>query len=256
MNIEKIVVSNFRCFSEAETDIFLESDLTCFVGNNGSGKTTLILALKRLFGLTMEDRTIIRDDFYLAPGEDHKSICGRELYIEVIFSFPELKGSVQKARTVCPAFSSVIYADEEDGNLKARMRIEALWDETEYEDEVQSKIYWVTTSEEVEFGEGKDFKFPVSSHDRKHIRLRYIPAFRDSKATLKNEVKAITKILEDYTDVSHSQQKEIETISGNLSDKIQNLESIKTTTTLLKEIWSKTHDLNFLSWPLKARIIR
>ncbi len=242
MKIEKIAVSNFRCFSEAKTDIFLEPDITCFVGNNGSGKTTLILALKRLFGLTMEDRTITRDDFYLAPGEDHKSICGRELYIEVVFSFPELKGSAQKARKVCPAFSSVIYADEEDGNLKARMRLEALWDEREYEDEVQSKVYWVTTSEEVEFGEGKDFKFPVSSHDRKHIRLRYIPAFRDSKATLKNEVKALSKILEDYTDVSPSYQKDIETISRNLSEKIQNLESIKTITSLLKKIWSKTHD--------------
>lgn len=242
MKVQSIKVSNFRCFSESPTVIPMESDLTCLVGNNGSGKTTLIVALKRLFGSSREDRTITRDDFYLAPDEDYKSISGRELYIEVIFSFPELKGDTQKAGQVCPAFSSVIYADEEDGKLKARMRLEALWDETEYEDEVQSKIYWVTTSEEVEFGEGKDFKFPVSSHDRKHIKLRYIPAFRDSKATLKNEVKALTKILEDYTDVSPSHQKEIETISASLSDEIQNLEAIKTTTALLKKIWSKTHD--------------
>jgi putative ATP-dependent endonuclease of OLD family len=242
MHIEKISLSNFRCFSEQATIIPLESDMTCFVGNNGSGKTTLIVALKRLFGATREDRTITKHDFFLAPDEDYKSINGRELYIEVIFSFPELEGDIQKAREVCPAFSSVIYADEDDGKLKARMRLEALWDETEYEDEVQSKIYWITISEEVEFGEGKDFKFLVSSHDRKHIKLRYIPAFRDSKATLKNEVKALTKILEDYTDVSASHQNKIETISKNLSDEIQNLESIKTTTALLKKIWSKTHD--------------
>lgn len=242
MRIDQVILSNFRCFPEAPEKVPLERDLTCFVGNNGSGKTTLIVALKRLFGSSREDRTIIRDDFYLAPDEDYKSISGRELYVEVIFSFPELKGETQKAREVCPAFSSVIYADEEDGKLKARMRLESLWDETEYEDEVQSKIYWVTTSEDVEFGDGKDFKFPVSSHDRKHIKLRYIPAFRDSKATLKNEVKALTKILEDYTDVSPSCQKKIETISESLSDEIQNLESIKTTTVLLKKIWSKTHD--------------
>ncbi|WP_447971191.1 ATP-dependent nuclease [Nitrospira sp. M1] len=242
MRIDEIVLSNFRCFSEASVVVSLESDLTCFVGNNGSGKTTLIVALKRLFGSTREDRTIIRDDFYVAPDEDHKSIRGRELYIEIIFSFPELKGKIKESREVCPAFSSVIYADAEDGKLKARMRLEALWDETEYEDEVQSKIYWVTTSEEIEFGEGKDFKFPVLSHDRKHIKLRYIPAFRDSKAMLKNEVKALTKILEDYTAVAPSHQKKIETISQNLSDEIQNLESIKTTTALLKKIWSNTHD--------------
>ena len=145
MKIDQIILSNFICFAEEPTEIRLESDLTCFVGNNGSGKTTLIVALKRLFGSTREDRTIIRDDFYLAPDEDHKSISGRELYIEVIFSFPELKGKIKESREVCPAFSSVIYADAEDGKLKARMRLEALWDETEYEDEVQSKIYWVTT---------------------------------------------------------------------------------------------------------------
>lgn len=242
MKIDKIVISNFGCFRKTPEIVSLESDITCFVGNNGSGKTTLIVALKRLFGLSREDRTIIRDDFYLAPGEDYKSISGRELYIEAIFSFPELKGDTKKAREVCPAFSSVIYADEKDGTLKARMRLEALWDEAEYEDEVQSKIYWVTTSEEVEFGEGEGFKFSVSSHDRKHIKLRYIPAFRDSKATLRNEVKALTKTLEDYTDVSNSQQKKIETISESLSDEVQNLESIKTATALIKKIWNKTHD--------------
>ena len=242
MNIEKIIVKNFRCFSDLETVIPLEPDLTCFVGNNGSGKTTLIMAIKRLFGSTREDRTITRDDFYLAPDENHKSINGRELYIEVIFSFPELKKGTRKTCKACPAFSSVIYADEEDRELKARMRLEALWDESEYEDEVQSKIYWITTSKDVEFGDGKDFKFPVSSHDRRHIKLIYIPAFRDSKATLRNEVKALTKILEDYTDVSPSHQEKIETISENLSNEIQNLESIKTTTALLKKIWGKSHD--------------
>ncbi|WCN09972.1 ATP-dependent nuclease [Marinomonas mediterranea] len=242
MKIDHIALSNFRCFPETLATVPLEADLTCLVGNNGTGKTTLIMALKRLFGSSREDRTVTRDDFYLAPDEDYKSISGRELFVEVIFSFPELKGDTQKAREVCPAFSSVIYADEEDGKLKARMRLEALWDETEYEDEVQSKIYWVTTSKEVEFGEGKDFKSLVSSQDRKNIKLRYIPAFRDSKATLKNEVKALTKILEDYTNVSPSHQRKIETISSSLSDEIQNLEAIKTTTALLKKIWNKTHD--------------
>ncbi|MDE1463974.1 ATP-dependent nuclease [Spartinivicinus poritis] len=243
MNIDKILVSNFRCFSKEENNILLESDLTCFVGNNGSGKTTIIMALKRLFGLTREDRTITQDDFFLAPNEDYKSINGRELYIEVIFSFPELEEGIQQAREVCPVFSSVIYADKEDDKkLKARMRLEAQWDEAEYEDEVQSKIYWIMTPENIGFGEDKDFKIPVLLHDRKQIKLRYIPAFRDSKATLKNEVRALTKIIYDYTSVSTSHQQEIEKISSNLSYQIQNLESIKSATSLIKEIWIKTHD--------------
>ena len=70
MHLEKISLSNFRCFPEKETQTLFEEDITCFVGNNGAGKTTLIVALKRLFGLSREDRTITRDDFYLAPDED------------------------------------------------------------------------------------------------------------------------------------------------------------------------------------------
>ncbi len=140
MNIEKIILSNFKCFGKEPTNIRLESDLTCFVGNNGSGKTTLILALRRLFGVTREERTVIRDDFHLEPNESYQDIDGRELYIEVVFSFPELDGDMQAARETCPAFSSIIFADDR-GKLKARMRLEALWDQTEYEDEVQSKLY-------------------------------------------------------------------------------------------------------------------
>lgn len=242
MNIDQMVLTNFRCFSDNPVEILLESDLTCFVGNNGTGKTTILVGLKRLFGSTKEDRTIVRDDFHLAPTEGYKDIVGRELLIEVVFSFPELLGDVNKARDICPAFSSVIYADATDGQLKARMRLEAKWEESEYEDEVQSKLYWITTSEKIEFGEGIDLKFPVSSHDRKQIKLRYIPAFRDSKATLKNEVKVLTKILEDYTEVTQLTQDKIEKTSETLSKEIQNLKSIKTTTALLKEVWSKTHD--------------
>ncbi len=242
MHLEKIILSNFRCFNENETQILLEEDLSCFVGNNGSGKTTLIVALKRLFGSSREDRYITRDDFYLAPNEDHKSINGRELYLEVIFSFPELEGRVEKVHEVCPAFYPVIYADEEDGKLQARMRLEAQWEDTEYEDEVQSKIYWITTSQKVEFGESSDFKFPVSSHDRKHIKLRYVPAFRDSKAMLKNEVRVLTKTLEDYTEISSESENKIETHSKNLSDEIQKLTAIEITTGILKDIWSQIHD--------------
>lgn len=220
----------------------MESDITCFVGNNGTGKSALILALKRIFGSTREERTVIREDFYVGSGEDYKEISGRELYIEIIFSFPELQTAVDESREVCPAFSSVIYADQDDKRLKARMRLESKWDENEYEDEVQSQLYWITTSNKVDFGDDAENKFPVSVYDRKHIKLRYIPAFRDSKSTLKNEVKSLTNLLDGYTDLNISSQEKIEAISRDLSNEIQSLESIKTATSLLKQVWNNTHD--------------
>ncbi|MBO6566370.1 MAG: AAA family ATPase, partial [Pseudomonadales bacterium] len=242
MYIEKMILSNFRCFSEDEEAIFFERDITCLVGNNGSGKTALLVALKRLFGTTRDDRTVIRDDFHIRPDEEYREIYGRQMTLDVYFSFPELKQDASKARDVCPAFSSVIFADEDDNNLKARMRLEARWDTTEYEDEVQSAIYWVTTSAQIEFGDDSEFKFSVSNADRKNIRLRYIPAFRDSKATLKNEVSSLTKILEDYSDITSEIQEEIEALSDALSKEIQALESIDTVVGLLEKVWNKAHD--------------
>lgn len=242
MKIDKVVLSNFRCFPEEKTIIDLEDDITCLVGNNGSGKTAFVLALKRLFGSTIEDRTIIKDDFYVNTSESKSDICGRKLYIEIEFSFAELRKSIQEARTTCPAFSSVIYSDTNTHSFKARMRLEAIWDETEYEDDVQSQIYWITTSDDIEFGEESEFKHSVSSQDRKYIRLRYIPAFRDSKSTLRNEIKVLTKTLEEYTSIELENQIKIEEISQNLSQEIQSLDSIKTSTALIQKIWSQTHD--------------
>lgn len=241
MHIEKICLSNFRCFPEEETSISLEKDLTFLVGNNGSGKTALIISLKRLFGATREDRNIIRADFYLGSQETSLDLIGRKLYIDITFVFPELE-DINKSRETCPAFNSVIFADEQDNNLKARIRLESTWSETEYEDEVQSKIYWITTSEQVKFGEEEHFKRPVPNYDRKLIKLKYIPAFRDSKIILRNEIKSLIKLLENYTDIDRDIQNEIEDISTKLNNKVEAFESIKTTIDLLETIWSKVHD--------------
>ena len=126
MHIEKICLSNFRRFPQEEASISLEEDLTCFVGNNGSGKTALIIALKRLFGATREDRDIVRDDFHLGVKETYQDLLGRKLYIDITFGFPELN-DIDKSRETCPAFSSVIFAEEKDKNLKARIRLESIW---------------------------------------------------------------------------------------------------------------------------------
>jgi putative ATP-dependent endonuclease of the OLD family len=241
MQLDKIKISNFRCFGEEPQTISLEHDLTILIGNNGSGKTALITALRRVFGSTREERAIVCDDFHIQPSETTENLEGRQLYIEVIFSFPELQGNIEAAKDTCPAFSSVIYADDKHA-LKARIRLEAVWSKNEYDDEVDSKLYWITTPHDVPFGDGEDSKFPVSASDRKHIRLRYIPAFRDSKATLGNEVKTLTRILKDYTALSKEIEDEIAALSKKLGDKVHTLQSLSTTVSLIKRIWEKAHD--------------
>lgn len=245
MQLDKIILSNFRCFNEDPTTVELDSDLTCLVGNNGSGKTALILALQRLFGGTRAERTIVREDFYLAPKEDYNSdaVQGRQLSIEVIFSFPELaKEDIKKARQTCPDFSSVIYADSEK-TLRIRMRLEAEWGKGEYNDEVEYKVYWITTSEPTKFGEtDENNKHAMPSRDRKKIGLIHIPAVRGAKGALNNAIKELKEVLEGYSDISDNDRQEMENMGNKLSSKFQELQAIQSTTELLQTIWNETYD--------------
>ena len=69
MFIERLILSNFRCFGASPFAIELSSGLTAFVGANGSGKTAVMLALQRMFGVTSEQRRVRHQDFHIALGE-------------------------------------------------------------------------------------------------------------------------------------------------------------------------------------------
>lgn len=69
MFIEKVVLDNFRCFGSGRSTVRLEDGLTTFIGANGSGKTAVCEALRRLFGITGQERTIRRDDFHVPADE-------------------------------------------------------------------------------------------------------------------------------------------------------------------------------------------
>ncbi|WP_312841739.1 AAA family ATPase [Sinorhizobium psoraleae] len=49
MYIEKLSLTNFRCFGPGATTIDLMPGLTTFIGVNGAGKTAVLQALQRLF---------------------------------------------------------------------------------------------------------------------------------------------------------------------------------------------------------------
>jgi putative ATP-dependent endonuclease of the OLD family len=69
MYIESLVLQNFRCFGNQRTVISLEPGLTPFIGSNGAGNTAACHALRRLFGITGDERTVRMDDFHVPPGE-------------------------------------------------------------------------------------------------------------------------------------------------------------------------------------------
>lgn len=236
MYIRQIELSNFECFGKEPTAIELEKDITCLIGNNGSGKSTVIKAVLRMFGNALEDRTIVKSDFHICPNETDADIKGKQLYIDIVFEFQN-----PATAEIFAFFASVIYEDSEK-KICARMRLEATWSNEEYEDEVSSTMFWVLSENDIEFGDESSLKMKVETHQRRLINLIYIPATRDAKSILRNDMKRIIKKIERYADVSDEKKEAIETDSKSLGKKVSNLQAIQSIQSVINEIWQKAHD--------------
>lgn len=178
MKIEKVYMNNFRCFGPRGTKIKLENCITAFVGSNGSGKTAGFQALSRLFGVTPAHRTVRRQDFHL-PADQQELQSGATLFIEVIFSFPELQGLDEDAAAdAVPEFFLQMAASAPGNPLKARMRLQATWtDDGTPEGSIEEDLRWITTLND-------DFEWDdcsrVQAVERGSIQFIYVPAARDA----------------------------------------------------------------------------
>lgn len=174
MFIERLVLTNFRCFGPAPTTIELTAGLTAFVGVNGAGKTAVMLALQRLFGVTGDQRRLRRQDFHV-PVAEAAPPRERRFVLEAILAFPELDGEGTGPDAV-PEFFQQMAADEA-GLLKCRLRLEATWtDDGSLEGAIEQK-YWAVRAFG-DFGEGDCTE--LKAVDRTRIQMIYVPAQRDA----------------------------------------------------------------------------
>ena len=182
MKLSKIKLKNYRCFG-AEEQVIKFDDLTAFIGNNCSGKTAAMSALNCLFSSNNSDRIIKRSDFHLPYGEDWDSAEKRELYIEAVFVFDELKNDTQDWSAV-PIFFKSFIVDEPNGVPYLRIRLEATWEKSSnLEGAIDSKVYYITCSEsETDVDKHKS---STNRKDLDQIRVIYVPAVRDPSRQLK-----------------------------------------------------------------------
>lgn len=173
MYIEKLSLTNFRCFGPAAATIDLTPGLTTFVGVNGAGKTAALQALQRLFGITGEQRRLRRQDFHV-PAAEPAAPAQRTLVLEAILAFPELDAGGPNAGAI-PEFFQQMAADD-GGRLKCRMRLEATWtDDGSLEGTIEQK-YWAVRT----FGAFAEADcIELKALDRARIQMIYVPASRD-----------------------------------------------------------------------------
>jgi putative ATP-dependent endonuclease of OLD family len=172
MHIERLILTNFRCFGAVPTIIELTPGLTTFIGVNGAGKTAVLQALQRLFGITGEQRRLRRQDFHV-PAAEQAAPAQRTLILEVILAFPELDAGGDAG--AIPEFFQQMAADAA-GQLKCRLRLEATWtDDGSLEGTVEQK-YWAVRT----FGAFADADcIEMKAIDRARIQMIYVPASRD-----------------------------------------------------------------------------
>ena len=173
MFIERLSLTNFRCFGPEATTVELTSGLTTFVGVNGAGKTALMQALQRLFGVTGEQRRLRRQDFHV-PSTELVAPPQRSFVLEAIIAFPELDADGADGAAIPEFFHQM--AAEEAGKLKCRLRLEATWTDDGSLDGAIEQKYWAVRT----FGAFTDTDCTeLKATDRARIQMIYVPATRD-----------------------------------------------------------------------------
>lgn len=258
MHIESVTIRNFRCFGSEPTVITLGPDVTALIGANGAGKSSFIEALRRVFGITREERTLTRADVHFGPDERPEDVDERQIVIDAVFAFPELAGEdpgPDAVRTV-PEVFRVMTASAPGEPLKARLRLEALWRRGEsYVDDIETAYYWVSHLNEVDFGEdtgaGLD-KQRVQSSDRGKIQLIYVPATRDGAAVTRQALRSLLRRLERSGDFGTETEEDIQQVSEDLQEKVESLPAVGWITEKLEENWGRLHEATHLQ---SARLV-
>jgi putative ATP-dependent endonuclease of the OLD family len=185
MQLERMTISNFRCFGLDEVSIDFESGITAIVGNNGSGKTAVFAALSKLFGTSAPLRAIRKSDFHLAIDDDELA-SGSELHVDCVFGFSELEDDDADDPGVPEVFTHMS-ASGVDEPLKLRIRLQAKWtDDSTPEGAIDTEVRWVATLD-------NDFEWEecskVHAVERNFIQLVYVPASRNAFDQVTNLLK-------------------------------------------------------------------
>lgn len=199
MHIERVELTNFRCFGADPTTIVFDDTFTAFVGANGTGKTASFAALGRMFGVTRSERQVVPEDFHV-PIDETEVPTTRSLSIEVVIAFPELiedidaggedegaAGRDDEAWSAVPEFFRQMAATEA-GELKCRFRLEATWTDDGSVDGTVAELLFVIRTFDQDYGE--DDCSPLRAMDRSRIQMVYVPASRDGARHLTTFLKS------------------------------------------------------------------
>ncbi len=239
MKLKEIKINNFRCFGPETTTIKFEK-LTTFIGANSSGKTAAILALVKLFGTLPSEREIVRSDFHLPKGKKPNTVDHQELYIEAVFTFPELQNP-EETDSAIPAFFKYFVVADGETEPYLRIRLEATYtNDGSTEGLIDSKYYFVVSPEDVEISES--VKMPANKTTLSNIRCIYVPALRNPSEQLRNVTGTLFNRLFKNIKWDDTTKEELKKHIDKVNKTVQNIPDIGKVNTTLQSQWSAFHD--------------
>jgi putative ATP-dependent endonuclease of the OLD family len=240
MKLGSITLKGFRCFGDVPTTVNLSEGITALVGANGTGKTALLEGLLRVFGITRDQRTVRRTDFYVKPGtsEDDRSEC--QLSIDIRLIFPELQEDSTDSHITIPSIFHHLRVEEPGGEPFVRLRLEAKWrDDRTMDGEIEQKLCWVTTSSE---SPSNDEMRNCEPYERGLIQVHYVPASRDPSTQLTYATTAMAGRLLRVIAWSSETQKAVQEASQQIREAFSSESVIQLFNQILTQRWGNLHD--------------
>jgi len=240
MKIASVTLKGFRCFGLTPNTIRLSEGITALVGANGTGKTALLEALLRVLGITRDQRTVRRTDFYVPPGTSTDDRSERQLFIDIRLIFPELEEDSRSSDTAIPSLFRHLQVEEPNEKPFVRLRLEAKWrDDRTVDGEIEQKLCWVTTSSG---SPSSDEMRHCEPDERGLIQVHYVPASRDPSTQLTYATTAMAGRLLRVIAWSSETQQAVQGASQQIREAFGKELVIQAFNQTLTQRWGDLHD--------------
>lgn len=237
MQISNLRIKGFKSFGPEGVDILLNNKLSAFIGLNSSGKTTALEAIRKLFGSSLSERELVREDFHVSKNEDLNSTLERKLSIEAVISFSE---DEDEQDAIAIHFPDMVI-DGQGTDPYIRIRLEAKWSKSNIlpDGEIEFETYYINVSESEIVNDENKRVFP--RHLRPLIQVLYVPAIRKPSEQIKYASGSILYRILRKIQWGDAFKASFDTQIDNINTSFQSLPQFRTIQNEITKVWGQFH---------------